>query len=92
MKKIIILIALLIVTGCTSTSEIGTWVKPNTNNKYTFNEDGTCMKVTDTTTVKCTYTKEDTVINIYVNGSLYESGQLSPKSIIIGSELYEKEK
>ena len=92
MKKVLIIIGLLLITGCTSSSEIGTWVQQNNDDKYIFNEDGTCAKITNATVINCTYTKDKTVINVYVNGTLYESGQYSPKSIVMGSELYKKEK
>lgn len=94
MKKIfILLIALFLITACGKEVDlIGTWVS-NDNATYTFLSDGTCEKRDSINIYPCTYSKENGVVNIYLKESpneIYESGQINPNRIIIGSDVYKK--
>ena len=89
---IFIVIMMIFIIGCSKKVDlIGTW---NSNGKsYTFNGDGTCTKVVNSTSYSCTYDEKDGVVNIYLTNdptNVYESGQINPDLIIIGSDVYQK--
>ena len=92
MRKLIIFLAIMFfMTGCSSEVDlIGNWIS-NDNSTYQFNEDGTCIKVTNVNTYSCTYTKSNGVIDIELSNGTKESGQINTDRIIIGSDLYKKE-
>lgn len=78
------------MTGCSSEVDlVGNWIS-NDNSRYQFNEDGSCVKVTNVNTYNCTYTKNNGVIDIELSNGTKESGQINPDRIIIGSDVYKK--
>lgn len=80
------------LTGC-GVSLTGTWVDSNNDsNSYVFNDDGSCVKKKGTVVTNCSYVKTGSLVDIYVNGVLSESGQWSNSGVILGSVLYKKAK
>ncbi len=92
MKKIIFLLLIsFLLIGCGKKVDlIGTWNASNLT--YIFNEDGTCTKMDNTSSFSCTYEEKDGIINIYLDNKdeIYESGQINPDLLIIGSNVYKK--
>ena len=94
MKKVLILLGMLVlITACGKEVDlVGSWVSSD-NATYQFNSDGTCLKTNSVNMYSCTYTKENGVVNIYLKdkpNEVYESGQINPDRIIIGSDVYKK--
>ena len=92
MKKVVLgLFILLFVTACRSEVDLvgNIWISSD-NSTYQFFDDGTCEKRTNINKYSCTYTKSNGVVDITLDNGTFESGQINPDRIIIGSDLYKK--